>query len=233
MAICIILLVFGALCLTLFLFEKIRGYSLREALIKSFTSFIFIALAAYSNYQNGNHPFGGFVICALALGMLGDIWLELKYVFKERDRMFTFSGFISFALGHVLYIVGMMTTLYDNYPWFAFAGPILFGLMCGAIVLVMERPLKMKYREYKLICFIYGSLLFTTLGTTLFLCIYNSFQVASLNMLFAGALLFAISDLILSGTYFGQGKERPVDLISNSVTYYMAQYIIAFSLFFL
>ena len=32
MAICIILLVFGALCLTLFLIEKIRGYSLREAI---------------------------------------------------------------------------------------------------------------------------------------------------------------------------------------------------------
>ena len=127
----------------------------------------------------------------------------------------------------------MMTTLYDNYPWFAFAGPILFGLFCGAIVLVMERPLKMKYHEYKLICFIYGSLLFMTLGTTLFLCIYNSFQVVSFTMLFAGAILFAISDLILSGTYFGQGKERPIDLISNSVTYYMAQYIIAFSLFFL
>ena len=52
-------------------------------------------------------------------------------------------------------------------------------------------------------------------------------------MLFVGGVLFAVSDLILCGTYLGKGKERPVDLISNAVTYYAAQYIIAFSLFFL
>ena len=52
-------------------------------------------------------------------------------------------------------------------------------------------------------------------------------------MLFVGGTLFAISDLILCGTYFGVGKERPVDLISNAVTYYAAQFIIAFSLFFI
>lgn len=223
----------GAVCLTLFLIEKIRGYSLKEALIKSFTSFLFIALAAYCNYKNGNKPFGVFVICALALGMLGDVWLELKYVFRDHERMFTFAGFISFAIGHVLYITGMMVTLYSEYPWFSIFAPIAFGLLCGVAILIMEKPMKMKYCEYKLICFIYGTFLFTTLGTTLFLSIYSGFQVAPFVMLFAGAVLFAISDLILSGTYFGEGKERPVDLITNSVTYYMAQYVIAFSLFFL
>ena len=223
----------GATCLTLFLIEKIRVYSLKEALIKSFTSFLFIACAAYANYKNGNHPFGVFVICALALGMLGDVWLELKYVFRDHERMFTFAGFVSFAIGHILYITGMMTTLYSDYPWYGIVAPIAFGLLCGAAILVMEKPMKMKYCEYKLICFIYGTFLFATLGTTLFLTIYNGFQIVTLNMLFAGAVLFAVSDLILSGTYFGEGKERPFDLISNSVTYYMAQYIIAFSLFFL
>ena len=233
MVVCIVLMALGAICLTLFLIEKIKGYSLKEALIKAFASFLFIALAAYCNYKNGNHPFGVFVTCALALGMLGDIWLELKYVFKEQERMFTFAGFISFAIGHVLFIIGMMVTLYNQYPWYGFVIPIVFGLLCGGLILVMEKPLKMKYNEYKLICFIYGTFLFTTFGTSLFLSIYNGFQAPTAVMMFAGATLFAISDLILCGTYFGEGKDKPFDLISNSVTYYMAQYIIAFSLFFL
>lgn len=233
MVVCIVLMALGAICLTLFLIEKIKGYSLKEALIKAFTSFLFIALAAYCNYKNGNHPFGVFVICALAFGMLGDIWLELKYVFKEQERMFTFAGFISFAIGHVLYIIGMMVTLYNQYPWYGFVIPIAFGLLCGGLILVMEKPLKMKYNEYKLICFIYGTFLFTTFGTSLFLSIYNGFQTPTAVMMFVGATLFAVSDLILCGTYFGEGKDKPFDLISNSVTYYMAQYIIAFSLFFL
>ena len=51
-------------------------------------------------------------------------------------------------------------------------------------------------------------------------------------MLIAGGVLFAVSDLILSGTYFGEGKERPFDIISNAITYYLAQYVIAFSIMF-
>ena len=30
-----------------------------------------------------------------------------------------------------------------------------------------------------------------------------------------------------------EGKDKPFDLISNSITYYVAQYLIAFSIFFL
>ena len=37
----------------------------------------------------------------------------------------------------------------------------------------------------------------------------------------------------LSGTYFGEGKERPVDFVLNYVFYYGAQFTIAFSLLFL
>ena len=63
--------------------------------------------------------------------------------------------------------------------------------------------------------------------------IAHGFQAAPFNMILAGGVLFAISDLILSGTYFGIGKTRAVDLISNTVTYYAAQYLIAFSLIFI
>ncbi len=55
----------------------------------------------------------------------------------------------------------------------------------------------------------------------------------TLNFMFAGGIFFLISDLILSGTYFGEGKNRPVDIIINHVTYYIAQFLIASSLLFL
>jgi hypothetical protein len=48
-----------------------------------------------------------------------------------------------------------------------------------------------------------------------------------------GGVLFAVSDLVLSGTYFGKGHERPIDFILNYLTYYGAQFVIAFSLMFL
>ena len=62
--------------------------------------------------------------------------------------------------------------------------------------------------------------------------ILSGFKAITLIMMAAGGALFAISDLILSGTYFGVGKERPIDIVTNGVTYYLAQYVIAFSLYF-
>ena len=236
MVYCIILLVLGAICLTLFLMEKIKAYSVKETLIKSCTSFLFILLAVYANFHNGNHPFGMFVICALTLGLMGDIWLDLKYVFKEQDRIFTYAGFISFALGHVFYITGMLFFLPVAKYWHTFVIPFVMGLVSGGLILLMEKPLKMQYGEFKPICFIYGSLLFTTMFTALYfviVSIVNGTQMPTLYMLLAGGLLFAISDVILCGTYFAENRERPIDIITNSVTYYAAQYIIAFSLFFL
>ena len=47
------------------------------------------------------------------------------------------------------------------------------------------------------------------------------------------SLFASISDLILSGTYFGEGKDRPVDVITNHAAYYIAQFIIATSIAFI
>ena len=60
----------------------------------------------------------------------------------------------------------------------------------------------------------------------------NGWKVTTLNLFFIGGILFALSDLVLSGTYFG-GKERPVDIILNYLTYYPAQFLIALSLLYL
>ena len=80
---------------------------------------------------------------------------------------------------------------------------------------------------------IYGFFLFSMTLSALSLSIMMGFNNVTLIMMFAGGLLFTISDLILSGTYFGKGKERPVDIITNSVTYYAAQFVIALALFFI
>ena len=233
MVVCIILLALGAISLTLFLIEKIRRYSLKETIIKACTSMLFIALAAFCFYHNGFHPFGVYVLCGLVMGLIGDVCLDLKYVIKERSRFYTYAGFVSFAIGHIFYITGMFVCFNNGLKWFAYVIPFVLGFIGGVLVLLLEKPLKMKYGEYKFICWLYGSILFSMTFTTITLAVNQQMQTVTFNMLCIGGILFAISDLILSGTYFGEGKERPVDLISNAVTYYAAQYLIAFSLFFL
>ena len=62
------------------------------------------------------------------------------------------------------------------------------------------------------------------------LALLHHWAVPTLNLFFAGSVLFAVSDLVLSGTYFGVGKDRPIDLALNYLTYSPAQFLIAFSL---
>ncbi len=49
----------------------------------------------------------------------------------------------------------------------------------------------------------------------------------------AGGILFLLSDLVLSGTYFGEGKNKPSYVVVNHALYYGAQFCIASSILFL
>lgn len=229
----ILLMVLGFLALCLFLFEKIRRYSAKEVIIKSIVSTLFIALAVYSDYRIEHHIFGTYVITALVFGLLGDIWLDLKFAFPEQEKTFTYAGFFAFAIGHILYISGMFVCFHGDGWWWNLLIALAFGLLGGLVVILLERPLKLTYGKYKWIVYLYSSILLMMLATTFLTSLTQLFQKAAFNMLFAGGILFVASDLILSNTYFGIGKTRPVDLITNAFTYYAAQYIIAFSLFFI
>jgi hypothetical protein len=54
-----------------------------------------------------------------------------------------------------------------------------------------------------------------------------------LVLFFIGAIFFAASDSMLTGAYFKAGKRSKPYMAIYSVFYYIAQFLIAFSLFFL
>ena len=233
MVICIILIALGMVALTLFLIEKVRKYSLKAMLIKATASILFIAVASVARYFNGNSTFATFALIALGFGMLGDVFLDLKYVYPQDDAIFSYAGFIVFAIGHVLYITGMIMEFYvPSNPAYIIL-PFALGSVAGIVTLALEKPLKMNFGKMKLICFIYAFLLFSMFFMAGSLMILHEFKTVSLIMLTAGGALFAISDLILCMTYFAKNRERPIDIISNGVTYYLAQFIIAFSIYFI
>jgi len=233
MWVCILLMSLGAVALTLFLCEKIRKYSVKATMIKSIASLLFITLSVYTFYKSNFNTFGIFVIVAQVFGLLGDIWLDFKYVFREQEKSFTYAGFIVFGIGHILYVGGMTSTFMGEGWWWNLLIALGVGFLAGVAVLLMEKPLKMTYGNYKWIVFLYSVFLFMTVGTSFLVALSQLFQNVGFNLLFIGAVSFALSDLILCGTYFAEGKERPFDIISNAITYFGAQYLIAFSLFFI
>ena len=224
----------GAITLTLFIIEKIKKYSLKATIIKATTSLFFILVSSVSLYTKGEHILAVFVTIGLFFGLLGDIFLDFKYVYKEKHEVpFTYAGFIAFAIGHAFYISGMFLEYYHGENVLFIIIPLVVGILMSLINWFLEKPMKLVYGRYKPISFIYGMFLFSLTGVALSLSILHHFESTTLIMMIAGGVLFTISDLILSGTYFGVGKERPVDIASNAVTYYMAQFIIAFAMFFI
>ncbi|MBR5991929.1 MAG: hypothetical protein IK036_04150, partial [Clostridia bacterium] len=206
----------GLLFLAWFCYERVKGVSVKATIIKALTSayFMIVAVSAFIEARPEKMAqFGLFVIIGLLFGLFGDIWLDLKYVYPDDNDIYTFAGFFTFLFQHVLVIAGLMMNYADwkSGKGIAFAiVPVVLGLAAGALnVLFLEKPMKLNYGKFKAISGGYGGILIANTLLSGSLAIYYGWQNMTLNLLFIGLIFFLISDLILSGTYFGEGKNRP------------------------
>ncbi len=221
----LILLILGMIALAFYIPEKLRGYTLKAVFKKTIVSVFFIAVALAAGSGGILAPF---TVMGLVCGLLGDIWLDLKYVFPAHDTVFTYAGFTAFGIGHILYVTGLLRQ-YGAGSFLAVS--FVLAAAAAGLVAVLEKPMKLTYGKMKPVVLIYGLLLFSTVFVSggLFLTAGGR----TLLLFFIGSVLFAVSDLILSGTYFGTGKDRPADIISNYLFYYGGQFLIAYALVFL
>ncbi|MBO6046971.1 MAG: hypothetical protein J6P61_04370 [Erysipelotrichaceae bacterium] len=228
-----LLLIAGSITLVIFIHQQIKSYSLKAVMIKSVVSFFFLATAIYGFYKQPT-ILGPFITLGLLCGLLGDIWLGLKHVFPMHDRLLTYAGFLSFGIGHLFYMTGMIMQFFHHESWLYLIVPFLLAIIASLInAFVLEKPMKLNYGKMKPTVIIYGILLFTMmLMSGCFSLMYHC-RSLSLNIIFIGSILFTLSDLVLSGTYFGKGQHRPIDIIANYVLYYGGQYLIALSLLFI
>lgn len=233
MYICTLISIVGAFFLGLYIVEKAKRASIKALYQKTFISICFLMLGIYATYKAGN-VFGIFVVIGLVWGLLGDIWLDLKYVYPKDDYLYTMAGFECFAVGHLFYMIGLLYCYFKPHSDIILfvAVPAILAICMGFAVVLFGKIMKLNYGRFKIISMIYGVFLF---GTTFFagsLAIMYGFKNTTLNLFFIGAVLFAASDLVLSGTYFGEGKDRPIDIVVNYLTYYPGQFLIAWSVLF-
>ena len=232
-----LLLVCGAGLLFVYVREKIRACSVKAVLIKSAVSLLFLTVGVYGTWlaaSKGNaSPLCPFVVLGLLCGLLGDILLDLKYVFPEKDEPFTYAGFCAFGVGHILYLIGMLLSFYPVGEPMRVLVPALLALALSVGNAALEKPMKLNYGKFRPVVIVYGALLFAMVLLSGSLALRYGGKERSLDLMFIGGVFFAVSDLILSGTYFGVGRERPIDLALNYITYYTGQFLIASALVFI
>lgn len=232
----IIPLAIGAALLWFFLFFRVKEKRATAVIFKGLVSLMFIATAivAWQTSAHSQNLFGLFVILALFCGLLGDIFLDLKFVIKEKEDLYTVLGFVSFGVGHIFSITGVLTYFFNFSlsPLYIII-PILISIVLVIVSLLMEKFTPIKYKKMKPCVILYGFLLFLVASLYFSTSIQGGFSNITIISMAFGFVLFALSDLILNNTYFAPNCNSPLYVISNHLIYYIAQFSIAISLFYL
>ena len=223
----ILLPVLGACFLTVFLRIRVQRANASSLIAKGLASCCFLLLS-FTGIPGAKNSYPLFVTIGLFFGLLGDIWLDLKYNCPEESDRYTFAGFYSFAAGHVFFLIALIRCFGEGASaGLHFVLPFALSAVCGIAIGMGGKLLKLDYGRFRNVTMFYGALLISSALISAGLILKTGGQRRPLILFFIGAVLFLLSDLVLSGTYFGKGKNRPADIISNPILYYAAQLLIA------
>ena len=228
-------LLLGVVMLTLFLRLRVKKSTPKATFFKALTSVCFLLTWMAAAFFTRVSYFAAFVGVGLVMGLLGDIWLDLKFCCpKEDEDAYTKFGFLSFGIGHVFFVLAVILGTVGGFKPIAFLPACGVAVVAALVVFFGEKAMKLKYGAYKIISTVYGAVLFFMAAFAFFSALFSGFAAnRHLIVMAVGGVFFILSDLILSGTYFGEGKNRPVDIVTNHVFYYAAQFVIASSVLFL
>jgi len=235
----IVISILSFFLIALYITVEVKGKPLFAFFFKGLASFSFLMVFAVAfgmklgfldegliDYQNLRMPVPVLILMGLIAGLLGDLYLALRPLQDpKKNETIIISGIVCFSTGHLFYFSALM-----------FLGPlsylaIVLAFMMTLIIYLMSKKLGYQMGKAFVPTFIYSGLIFLMVGQALGYAIGNQFSPFSMLFL-AGAILFAISDLILAPIYYA-GNQKKIMVILNLSTYYLAQLLIAASIFFI
>lgn len=201
-------------------FEHKEKYTV-AVVLKGLASLCFVILGILSNIQSLDMRFCKFVKIGLVLGLIADIMLNLRFVFKKKGKIVFLVGILVFLAGHVMYIVAMLPNLLNV------SLAIIGGVVLAAILLVWIFSKIEAAMAFKIFGIFYIGAI-SIMNTCAFKLVLEACTPGRL-MFLIGAISFLISDVVLILNTFG--KETKFSLrITNLSFYYIGQLLIALSL---
>ena len=131
-------LVISLIATVVFLVLRVKKGGLPGAFSKTGASLAFVMLGVAAVFDRLQDPAGIivnqtfnrwslFILVGLVAGLIGDIFLDLKFIVLDKTDAFTFAGFASFIFCHVMYLVMLWNCMV--FPiWVVFLA-IAFGAM--------------------------------------------------------------------------------------------------------
>ncbi len=216
----------GAILLLVYIIMCYKQRNVKGLFVKSFVSVCYLLTCAFATLSNPEqYYFGILVMVGGILGLMGDIYLDQKWMYEGDKDEYMKIGFICFGLGHVFYIWALYKMV-DLEPFHRIM-PFVIGLAFVIFTVLTEKPTKQHYGKFKPYVCGYGLMLGYTTALSIRIFRLTGYKFALFFGI--GCALFAISDIILSQMYFGKKGKSPALFTANIIAYYGAQFLIALS----
>lgn len=192
--------------------------------LKGSASLVFIMIGIIAYAAAGDKSFAKPVLIGLILGGVGDVFLNLRFVFEKAGQKIFLVGIAAFLAGHILYLAALIPQS-EN---------LLVCIVVGVIVAAAILAYIFKTMEVKLAFKIFGIFYIGAVVLMTAVAIGNLVAAPSTaRWLYAiGAVLFTVSDVVLIFNTFGSETKFSLR-ITNLSLYYLGQLLIANSLFFI
>lgn len=226
-----IVLPLGLIFSMIFCILRGRGFSLQNLILKAISSLCFLLTAVFALVSNPEaSTYGSLIIFGGALGLVGDILLDLKGLYKKDESTYLMGGFIFFLVGHLFYSAAII--FQTRMKWWIVLLCVAGGLVFSVGNNVVSKFMKVHFGAYRKIVFLYVIFLAITMLLSIVAAIISGFEKKYI-LLAIGAISFTLSDAVLSNTFFGRGKDGSFYLFINHFLYYAGQYLIAASVLFM
>lgn len=226
-----IVLSIGLVVSFIFCIQRRKGFSVSNLIFKSVSSLFFLLTGVFALLSNPDaYIYGSLIIFGGALGLVGDIALDLKGVYKQHESIYLKAGFIFFLIGHIFYSAAIIDSI--SMKWWIVLICVAISILFSAINIASANIMKVHYGAYRTIVFCYVIFLALTMVLAIATVILSKFEKKYV-VLAAGAICFTLSDAVLSSTFFGRGKDGKFYLFINHFLYYAGQYLIAASVMFM
>jgi uncharacterized membrane protein YhhN len=188
------------------------AFNIKKLRIGSFVTKLFVTPLLLLMYLVGSKEPQILVVLALVFCFLGDLFLEYPNFFIP--------GLSAFLIGHIFYAVKFLSDIraWSKLPWWIF----LVAIAYTAYGIILGSKLSIPDPKKKTAVYIYSAIILIV--SFLSLLRFGSVTEYSFWMVFAGTLLFIISDSILAYNRFK--KRSPNGSMWLMAAYGLAQLLI-------
>ena len=177
------------------------------------------------NPNQGVATFAMLIMMGLVCGLIGDIVLDLKIMYKESSSLYQHGGMVAFLVGHLFYLAALI--IYFGFSWI----PVVIALVLAIIIAgVSKFILKFNFAEHSIDTYAYSFILSYMMTQACYAAITQGFTACTI-LIAAGSILFLLSDLVLVMTYYDNKDSRPFIAV-NHILYYAAEFSIALSILY-